>query len=417
MKTDRFGNPIVGDLPYARGNILKSTEEDFRKLQKAWRIIGDCIAKRGKDSVYNFTGLERILPVEAEDLAFMDDELSPALNFEKFRKIALEHLGGDPVLHDIALFNRMTAATLSTFLTLVKPGETVLGVSATYSHASIIRAAAHVGAKFIDTTGVEDFAEALEAEKVSLVALSRLAVTYDILSLDDMKDVVNLAKRRGVTVYVDDAGGARVGPAIFNQPKMLELGVDVGATGLDKYGTFGPRLGLIGGRRELVTKIRAKAFEFGLEARPMLYIAALRSLEKYRPERVVELVTSTKRLAAELRLFFGEKLHETPVTAQLLAENILEITMKRVGITKPTIVPYEAVAALAMILLQDYSIITVHFAGLPPGTANVLFKFIPPETMERFGGARKLAQAVNASMDKLTKIIQNPDDVRKLLLD
>lgn len=87
------------------------------------------------------------------------------------------------------------------------------------------------------------------------------------------------ARDRKVPVYVDDAGGARVGPAVFHQPKTLEMGVDVAATGLDKYGTMGPRLGALAGEKSLVSRIRARAFECGLEARPLLYPAAVRSLE------------------------------------------------------------------------------------------------------------------------------------------
>jgi len=67
---------------------------------------------------------------------------------------------------------------------------------------------------------------------------------------------------------------------------MLELGVDLGGTGLDKYGTIGPRLGLMGGENTLVGKIRARAFERGLEARQMLYTGVVRTLEQYRPELV-----------------------------------------------------------------------------------------------------------------------------------
>ena len=67
---------------------------------------------------------------------------------------------------------------------------------------------------------------------------------------------------------------------------MLELGVDIGATGLDKYGTVGPRLGLLAGRTDLVSRIRAKGFEFWLEARQMLYPAVVRSVEQYDPARV-----------------------------------------------------------------------------------------------------------------------------------
>ena len=39
MSTDRFGNAYASGLPYARGQILTSTEDDSRKFQEAWRHI------------------------------------------------------------------------------------------------------------------------------------------------------------------------------------------------------------------------------------------------------------------------------------------------------------------------------------------------------------------------------------------
>jgi len=80
---------------------------------------------------------------------------------------------------------------------------------------------------------------------VALVVMTRLAVTYDLMPVPAIRTAVQLAQDKGAIVYMDDAGGARVGPAAFEQPRMLELGVDIGATGLDKYGTKGPRLGLL----------------------------------------------------------------------------------------------------------------------------------------------------------------------------
>jgi len=414
---DRLGNRFAPGLPYARGRILTSTEDDFRKLQRAWRIVEQRMRERGPGSIFNFSGLERSLPISAEDLPFSDDELAPALYLDRFKAAALEHLGGSADRHDAALFNRLTAATLATHLALVKPGDVVVGVSASYSHPSVVRAAGHVGAKFVDTAGVQPFAEALERERpVALVVLTRLAVTYDLFPLDAVRTVVRLAHDKGAPVYMDDAGGARVGPAIFGQPKMLELDVDVGATGLDKYGTVGPRLGLLAGEKHLVARIRARAFEFGLEARPMLYPAAAKSLEGYRPARVRELVDSTKRVAAALREILGDRLHETPVTAQLVAEDILELVMERAGLSEPPIVPYEASAAFSMLLLEEYGILTVHFAGLPPGTSSLLVKFVPPETLARFGGPRAFAKAAEGALRKLAGLIGQPERIRSLLL-
>jgi len=413
MTADAFGNEFAPGLPYARGRIIRSTEDDIRKLQQAGRVIERRLASGAP--VFNFSGLERSLNIDAKDLAWADDELAPALYGDRFRALALEHTGGVAGRHDAMLFNRTTAATFAVHLTLVKPGDVVLGVSASYSHPTVVRSAAQVGAKFMDTTSVEAFADALEREAPALVVVTRLAVSYDLLPLDALRRIIDLAHRRNVPVYMDDAGGARVGPAMFDQPRTLELGVDVGATGLDKYGVIGPRLGLLAGRADLVSKIRARAFEFGLEARPMLLPAAVRSLEGYRPERVRVLVEATRRVAAALRSILGDRVHETPVTAQLRADDVLAIALERAKLEAPPVVPIEALAALAMLLLEDHGLITVHFAGLPPGTSSPLLKFIPPETLAAVGGPEAVATAVDASLSRLAALLREPERIAGLL--
>jgi L-seryl-tRNA(Ser) seleniumtransferase len=413
MGVDRFGNSHAPNLSYARGEILRSTEDDFQKLQRAWSLI----RQRGPGSTYVFTGLEHSLPLAAEELEFADDEIAPALSFERLKELALDHLGGSPETDDVAVFNRLTGATIATHLTLVKPGEVVIGVSATHSHPSVVRAAGHVGARFIDTAGLGAFRDVLVAERsVALVVLTRLAVTYDLLPLEAIETIVRLAHDKGALVYVDDAGGARVGPAGFGQPRTLELGVDIGATGLDKYGTKGPRFGLLAGRKDLVGRIRVKGFEFGMEARQMLYPAVVRTLEQYDPARVRALIATTKQIAGELRPLLGNRLRETPTTVQIGADDILEIAMERGGLHEASVVPYEASAALSMLLLRDHGMLMVHFVGVPPGTADLLIKFVPPETLERFGGARKYADAVNTSLTTLGELLREPESIRDLLL-
>jgi L-seryl-tRNA(Ser) seleniumtransferase len=413
MATDRFGNPHAPNLPYARGRILATTEDDFRKLQRAWAIIRE----RGPDAVFVFTGLEHSLPMTGEELRFADDELAPAVYFERLQVLALAHLGGSPDRHDVAVFNRMTGATLATHLTLVRPGDVVVGASASYSHPSVVRAAKHVGARFIDTAGLSMFEEAIANEaRVALVDLTRLAVTYDLMPVEEILAITRIAHDKGALVYMDDAGGARVGPAGFGQPRMLELGVDIGATGLDKYGTVGPRLGLLAGRTDLVARIRATGFEFGLEARQMLYPAVARTLEQYDPARVRALIETTRQIARELRPFVGNRLRETPTTVQIPADDLLEIAMQRGGIEEPPIVPYEAAAALAMLLLQNHGMLMVHFVGVPPGTADLLIKFVPPETLERFGGAGRYARAIDDSLTCLGSLLHEPPSIGELLV-
>ena len=417
MSTDRFGNTYAPGLPYARGSILPGTEDDFRKCQEAWRHIAARVRTGGPDAIFNFSGLEHGLPLRPDELPIANDFVAPALYFDQFKQAALDHFGGSPDHHDVALFNRLTGATYATHLTLVQPGDVVIGVSPSYSHPSVVRAVAQAGATLVDTAGLEPFAAALEREsRVGLVVMTRLAVTYEMMPTAELHHVVHLAHAKGVRVYVDDAGGARVGPAIFDQPRTLQLGVDVVATGLDKYGTVGPRLGVMAGDKALVSRIRARAFEMGLEARPFLYPAAVRSLVGSTTERVQELVETTQEVATALKEVLGEHVHQTPVIAQLLADDILSITLARAGLRTPPIVPYEASAALAMILLRDYGILTVHFVGLPPGTAALMFKFIAPEVLTRFGGAQAYARAVDASLTTLAEMLAEPEHLRRLLL-
>ncbi len=58
----------------------------------------------------------------------------------------------------------------------------------------------------------------------------------------------------------------------------------------------------------------------------------------------------------------------------------------------------------------------VHFVGMPPGTANILFKLVSPETLERVGGPEKFAQAVDAAVSELGMLLREPERIKALLL-
>jgi L-seryl-tRNA(Ser) seleniumtransferase len=415
---DRFGNAHAPGLSYARGAILPGTADDILKLKTAWAHIRRRRDTLGEKSVYLLSGLERNLQLDEVDLSIMDDEIASALFSDDVARLGLEHLGGTADKHDIFVFNRLTAALLTAADVMIKPGDTVTGVSPRYSHPAVQRAVAHGGGNFTDTVGLGAFRDELARhDKVDVVFITRLAVSYEILPEADLHEIVRLAKSRGAKTIVDDAGGARVGPACFDQPKLLELGVDVGATGMDKYGTTGPRLGLLGGNKDLVAKIRARAYEMGVEARQMLYPAVVQSLRDYSPDTVRERVTLTKEVGGYLKRLLGDnRVMETPVIVQLTADDILEMAMERAGIKNVPCVPYEATAGLAMIMLRDFGIVSVHFAGLPPGTAALMIKFLPPDTVAEFGGPEKLAKAVDESLTRLADVMKSDGRLSDLLL-
>jgi L-seryl-tRNA(Ser) seleniumtransferase len=379
---------------YSPGEILADTEDHLAKLREAWRIM----ASR---EVFDFTGLERSLVFPEAKHEDLDDELAPALYAERLTELALAHLGGSTARHDVFVANRTTAALVAAMQVLVRPGSRVVGVSPSYTHPAAVRAVRLAGGEFEDGG---------DPEGAAFVLLTRLAVTYDVLPLEELERALGF----GVPVFVDDAGGARVGPAVFAQPKTLELGAVAGVTGLDKYGTTGPRLGLLAGERELVQQIRARAVELGLEARPMLYPAVVHSLEQYRPEHVRELVHTTNRLGDALTARLGDWVRRTPVAVRLEGEDILAEAARRSG-RGSSLAPIEATAALAMLLLRDHGVLTVHFAALPPGTSALLLKFIAPETLESFGGADAFAAAVDESLEELAGLFAAPEELRALL--
>lgn len=416
MPHDRLGNEYAPDVPYARGAILRESADDLVKLSTAQTHLR---ARRAAGApIYQLSGLERRLDARAEDIPLMDDEFASAFHEQQLREVSLAHLGGNPREHDIILTNRLTAALLVAADVMVRPGANVLGVSPRYSHPAVFRAVAHARGSFEDCIGLAGLRAALDRhEKVDVVFITRLAVSYEILDARELAQILTLVKERGAATIVDDAGGARVGPAVFNQPKTLELGVDVGATGLDKYGTTGPRVGLLGGQRALIERMRTRAFEMGLEARQMLYPAVIRSLAGYTPERVRERVAATQAVAQALKKrISANRLFETPVTVQIRAEDVLELAMERAGVERAAIVPYEATAALAMLLLRDHGVMSVHFAGIPPGTAAMMVKFLPPETLEAMGGPERFADAIDRSLDTLATMVQDPLAVKSLLL-
>lgn len=415
---DRFGNEFADGLPYARGRILRDTSDDLRKLRTAWGHVAAHLAEGGPAAVYNLSGLERSLPWRDGDTPLYDDELAPAVFGERLRELALEHLGGDPERHDVLLCNRVTAALFTAQMVMARPGTIVVGVSARYSHPVIARGARRVGAEFVDCRGAEAFGRWLpSAPPVSLVVLTRLSVTYELLPADELDEVASLARTHELPLLIDDAGGARVGPILAGQPKMLELGAQAGATGLDKYGTSGPRLGLAGGDRELIGQMRARAWEYGLEARPMLFPAAVASLESYDPQRVHASAALTAAFGDVLKeRIGGERVFEAPGTVQIGGEEILELALDAAPESGPAaIVPYEATACLAMLLLRDYGILTVHFAGIPPGNGGLLVKFLSPANIERLGGPDVFAEAIEASIGRLSEFVHRPEEVSRLL--
>ena len=407
--------------PYEAGSYLATPEDHFRKLKQAGRVIRSHCERAGPEGIYDFSGLERGLPLSPDLLPWCDDELAQAMFHDDLQRIGLDHMGGRSGTHEVVLLNRVTAGLFTACQVLVEPGSTVIGVSASHSHPAVARAVRAQGAKFTDVAGWQGFERAVsEMNAPAAIIMTRLAVTYDILDIKVIERIVAWARERSIPVILDEAGGARVGPALFGQPKSMELGADLAVTGLDKYGTRGPRLGLMVASADLAARVRSRAFQIGTEARPLFFPAAIASLEGYKEARVRDLVACTMTVGDALRGLVGDRLLSTGVIVKILGESLLEMAEEHAGLDqresfKGRIAPIEATAVLSMLLLVKHRMITVHFVGLPPGTSAMLIKFIPPELLSRFGGAHAFAQAVSSCIKELPRYFLDEGAMRKLL--
>jgi hypothetical protein len=92
-----------------------------RAYSEQYRIAAR-VRAQSPDAVFNFSGLEHGLPLQASELPIANDFMVPALYFDQFKQAALEHLGGSPERHDVALFNRLTGSTMPRTLHWSRPG-------------------------------------------------------------------------------------------------------------------------------------------------------------------------------------------------------------------------------------------------------------------------------------------------------
>lgn len=422
---DRFGNKLAEGLPYARGNLIRDTPDDLNKLKRVEKVARERLST-GKE-VFNFTGLERnITQVMTEELiSQLDDCWAPALYGEKLKELGLKHLGGNPDDHDVCLVTRQTAAIVASMQVLLNPGDLVIGVAPTYTHPCLIRAVKLAGGRFTEGVNLQGFKDLLEKHKheAKLVAITRLAVTYDIIPNDELLEIVKLAKTHGLRIFVDDAGGGRVGPAIYNQPRMIELDCDLGSTGLDKYGTLGPRVGLVGGKKELVSLVWSKAIELGCECRQMLWPAVVNTLDQYKDELVQKLVATTMVVGTEMSKIFDKeempRVRNNGLIAQIKGEDLLEIMLERRGMdlakNSQIIVPFEATAMVAVSMMERYGAYLVNIAAIPSGTTSLMIKFVREDLLEQFGGAAKFAAAIDDCVNHVASIIDKPEKMMELL--
>lgn len=417
--TDSFGNQLDPVVGFARGNIIKSSVDEARRLKNGQTIAAERVRLLGPDSIGVFTGNQREFPLKVEDLnTHCEEWVGPGLFAEELRTAAIEHMGGRAD-DGVAVVNRTSAGIIATIAALAS-GKGVVSVvpPGGRSHASVIRGCGIAQVPLHEVQGDKDWASVIEEQKPALVVITTVTSSLEFLSDDVAMDVVAVAKRAGALILCDEAYGARMRPVLRGGLPSLQLGGDLSITNCDKAGLSGPRSGLLVGRPSLVTRVSAKASEFGMEARAPIAASALRSIQRFSPKDLLDEAQSGQQLGKALRIAMGADLIEVSDLGPMIEE---DLAMKEVfrRACRPTdgsgIAPAEITSAIGAVLLRDHGILTVNTHGQPGARVSVRLK--PTHgAIDKVGGMERVVDAMQASFDSVARLVHTPAELAQLIL-
>ena len=405
---DRFGNSLDPAVGYARGTHITGSLDEFRRRTHGLNIVREAFKSGGREKLYNFTGHRRDFLANANDLDhdLAEEWIGTPVIEERFDQFAQVHFGANKGA-GVALFNRSAAGIVSTILSIASKEDRILAIAPNArTHPSIRRGASLAGAELVELNPDKGLKQSHFKGSVMTI-LTRVTSELDILSPNQVQLVIGMAKEAGSIVFVDDAYGARVGPALLKHKKTLALGVDFGITSCDKAGLCGPRAGLMVGRKDLVDRAVARASELGLEARGPLILGVLRSLELYKPETLRGDSIVAREIAQGLKERFGpEYVHDLCMGPTISEEDIMTIALdgKNDCAVDYNLVPAEASCILGMLLLEDHGIITSNVAERPGARVSLRLRPTAIE-VERFGGPARVVDAVESAFGKLRMLI------------
>lgn len=255
ISLDVFGNVIDQEVGYARGKILQDSFSEKTKQQHAVRCIKEYIETYGEDKLYIFTGNIRDNQLETGDLGIRSEEwVGPSLFQHELKKAVLNHFGLEGNHHeeyDIAIFNRTSAAIISSILAFSKPDTTVISFAAgKKAHPSVSRGVKLAKANLFEIDNSEELNQ-IDLPKGTVCVVTGVTSELLILDREEIINGIKIAKEKGFIVVVDDAYGARIRPILLGHPHALNMGADIVISNNDKAALHGPRAGVMGGKKTL----------------------------------------------------------------------------------------------------------------------------------------------------------------------
>lgn len=409
MSTDRFGNSLDPGVGYARGVMLQSSVDEVRRLAQAGRVAAGFVDREGIDKISICTGNLRFYPATADDLSTLCEEwVGPGLFGEELRQTAVVHMGGDGD-EAAAVVNRTSAGIVATVLAHAQ-GRPVLSLvpRGDRSHASVTRGAKLAGVPVIEAHDLPEVKRLLAAHVPALLVITTVTSELAMLPDDLIGAATRLAKRSGAVVLLDEAYGARFRPVLHGGAAALSFGADLVITNADKAGLSGPRAGVICGDAATLVPVQAKASELGMEARAPVAVGAMRSLQGFTPDLLIQEAQDGQDLAAALENLLGvERVTRSALGPKIDEQDAMEIVLGLVGRTETDLVPAEITAAVGMIMLRDKGIVTVNTHGQPGGRVSIRLK---PTTgaVARAGGAEEVAACLHKALREVADHLEEP---------
>jgi L-seryl-tRNA(Ser) seleniumtransferase len=418
VTTDRFGNPVDPIVRYARGAILKGTDEEVQRMLRARHIVGARVRKLGKDSVYDLSGMNRGSGLTSEDTPHLTSHVPFFERFEgKTEPLALKHMGADPAQHQALILNRVSAANFIALTTILAPGDHAFGYAPAggVTHPSAVRPIAMAGAKFKEFFSFADLEKAWREEGAPRVLIiTPITASKKHLDFADFKRALALPRAPHTLVYVDDAHMAsRIG--FFEEPPTFQVGdIDLAVCSADKH-VAGPRAGVFVGRPDLVTQIGSRAYELGLEAQAGQYTGVAAALRNFDPKVIKRAGELAKQLVEVLAAQYGAtRAYLGGPGVSISGDDVLDIAREQRGSkAKPALVAVEAAGLVAMEMLEKDGILTIGSVAMP-GSAPAMRLMMYPDGSKL--GVERIAASLEAGIGRLADVLDDTNAARTQLL-
>jgi L-seryl-tRNA(Ser) seleniumtransferase len=417
MATDRFGNPVDPIVNYARGPILKSTDEEVSRMIKARHMVGERVRASGKESVYDLSGMNRGGGITAEETEDLTSHVPYFARFEgKTEPLALKHMGADPGKQRALIVNRVSAANFIALTTILSRGDRVYGLAPAGGclHPSTVRPIAMAGAELTAFNSIDALEKHwLGAGPPRLLLITPISASKHHIDLADVQRALALPRGPDTLAYMDDAHMAsRVG--FFREPRTFQVGaVDLAVCSADKH-VAGPRAGVFVGRPDLVTAIGSRVYELGLEAQASQYVGVANALRNFDPEVIRRAGELAKQLLEVLQAQYGRRAYLGGPGVSMSGDDVLEVARELTGAgAKPDLVPVEAAGLVSMEMLAQDGILTIGAVSMP-GSAPVVRLMMYPDGHRL--GVERIAASLDHAISQLGKVLNDVDAAREKLL-